>query len=183
MKLKDTISIMQAGGPGSGRHPSTMHEALTMNGWKRAHTGQGGNTYTHPKIKGNVLMKEGGAWKHSKFDSSKGPGNITVGRGKGVDSLNTHLSGIKAFALSTGDQVVSYMDVRPTFHPPSLKNPQRVPSDQPGETDDRFLDVTKRKSKETERRRRQLTKNSRGQPVSVRTTLVEPGTYVPLDRP
>jgi hypothetical protein len=85
-------------------------------------------------------------------------------------------SSIQGFA--TGD-AVGFMDSFPSFHPPSLKNPQRVPSDQPGETNDRFLDVTKRNSRETESRRDRLIRNSKGQPVPVRTTLIEPGTYVP----
>lgn len=39
-----------------------------------------------------------------------------------------------------------YSSIEPVtrFHPPSLKHPQRVPTDSPGETDDRFMDVTNR---------------------------------------
>ena len=53
---------------------------------------------------------------------------------------------------------MSHIDPQPTFHPPSLKKPRRVPVDDPKEDDDRFLDVTKRKSKETKKFRDKLTK-------------------------
>lgn len=39
----------------------------------------------------------------------------------------------------------------PPTHPPSLKNPQRVPVDDPKEKDNRFLDVTKRNDEETKK--------------------------------
>lgn len=65
---------------------------------------------------------------------------------------------VELAAVSYPVQMV-HLDAVPTFHPPSLKKPRRVPVDQPGETDDRFLDVTKRRSKqlEKERHRRALT--------------------------
>lgn len=103
----------------------------------------------------------------------------------GLRTLQTALDKIRHDTMkgeATGEQLGIYMDGFPTFHPPSLKNPQKVPADQPGETDDRFLDVTKRKRRETEIRRDRLTRNTQGQPIPVRTTLVEPGTYVPLDK-
>jgi hypothetical protein len=49
----------------------------------------------------------------------------------------------------------------PTFRPPSLRNSKRVPADDPGETDDQFLDVTKRTSKDTQRfRTKQMKKHT-----------------------
>jgi hypothetical protein len=53
---------------------------------------------------------------------------------------------------------MAHYESTPTFHPPSLKKPQRVPADNPGETDDRFLDVTKRKEASTKKFRTQQTK-------------------------
>ena len=72
------------------------------------------------------------------------------------------------------------MDVRLKFHPPSLRNPQRVPSDQPGETDDRFLDVTKRKQARKDQLKRLKRSAPGGAPamVPVRTTGVEPHSAV-----
>src|ERR1700722_256717 len=40
------------------------------------------------------------------------------------------------------------------FHPPSLKNPDHVPVDDPGEKDNKYLDVTKRKEAHTDRMKR-----------------------------
>lgn len=176
MKVHELISVMQAGGPGSGRRPGdVLHESGWKIGGRHISTG---SWYSHPNLKGHTISvgKNDRSWKHEDMGTK-------VASGKNVDSLVSHLSSIKAFALSTGDQVVGYMDVRPTFHPPSLKKPYKIPVDQPGETDDRFLDVTKRKSKETESRRRQLHKNSTGQPTRVTTTIAEPGTYIPTDLP
>ena len=53
---------------------------------------------------------------------------------------------------------MGHLDPVPSFHPPSLKKPQRVPADNPGEKDNRFLDVTKRNSKDTQKFRNRLTK-------------------------
>lgn len=39
----------------------------------------------------------------------------------------------------------SHIEPRPTYHPPSLRNPQRMPVDDPNETDDKYGDVTNRK--------------------------------------
>lgn len=43
----------------------------------------------------------------------------------------------------------AHMEPRPSFHPPSLRNPKRVPVDDPVETDDSFGDVSKRKERGT----------------------------------
>jgi hypothetical protein len=72
----------------------------------------------------------------------------------------------------------SHIEPHTWFHPPSLKKPQHVPTDDPGETDDRFLDVTKRHSKDTEEMRNKMLKRSipGGQPpqIPVRTTAMAP---------
>jgi hypothetical protein len=70
---------------------------------------------------------------------------------------------------------IAHMDPKNTFHPPSLKNPQHVPTDDPGNTsDDRFLDITKRNDAETERYRKSRTSNtgSDGRSIPVTTTQV-----------
>jgi Inorganic Pyrophosphatase len=67
---------------------------------------------------------------------------------------------LKAYSTAIGPSQLVHMDVTQTFHPPSLKNPDKVPADQPGETNDRFGDVTKRKSREVERLRRDQTGHS-----------------------
>lgn len=54
---------------------------------------------------------------------------------------------------------MGHLESTPSFHPPSLKKKaKRVPSDQPGETDDKFLDVSKRKSAATKKMRDERTR-------------------------
>lgn len=75
-----------------------------------------------------------------------------------------------------------------TFHPPSLVKrgkQDHVPTDDPGETDDKFLDVTKRNSKDTWEERMKLLKRSApgGLPpqIPARTTAIpmHQGSYLP----
>ena len=76
-------------------------------------------------------------------------------------------------------------DTNLRFHPPSLKKPTHIPTDDPGEKDDKFLDVTKRKSKDTKEQRMKILKRSApaGSPplIPAHTTLVAPHTaaYLP----
>lgn len=51
---------------------------------------------------------------------------------------------------------MAHIEPIPTFHPPSIKNPRRVPTDDPGETDDSDLNVTKRHEKGNEDLRRRI---------------------------
>ena len=85
--------------------------------------------------------------------------------------------------LAGANQSVS-MDTKLWFHPPSLKNPDHIPTDSPGEKNDRFLDVTKRNSKDTnEQRMKILKRSSPGPNVPVRTTLISPtlNSYMPMN--
>jgi hypothetical protein len=59
-----------------------------------------------------------------------------------------------------------HIDVTPKNHPPSLSDPQMVPADTPQETDDRFLDVTKRNEKGTQEFRDKRTR-TKPRPVFV----------------
>jgi|ERR1019366_8558275 hypothetical protein len=52
----------------------------------------------------------------------------------------------------------AHIDPVPTFHPPSARKTKRVPADDPGETDNQFLDVTKRKSAATKKFRDERTR-------------------------
>jgi hypothetical protein len=122
--------------------------------------------------------------RRSSEDSFRHTDNVKVmgEQLKGLQLLREALTTVQHTSLkSDADIAVYHMEGFPAFHPPSLKNPQHIPADQPGETDDRFLDVTKRKSRENALFNDQLTRNQ-GQPTTVRTTLVEPGTYVPFDK-
>lgn len=66
------------------------------------------------------------------------------------------------------------------FNPPSEKRPRRIPVDDPGEKDDRFLDVTKRKQAKKDRMERLKRSAPAGLPalIPARTTLVAPHTAV-----
>jgi hypothetical protein len=77
--------------------------------------------------------------------------------------LETAQSGPHKIAAHAGEPEVypggyAHMEPRPTYGPPSLKNRKPIPTDSPMETDDRFLDVTKRKEKATKAFRDRLTK-------------------------
>lgn len=53
---------------------------------------------------------------------------------------------------------IAQYDNPPTFHPPSLRKAKPVPVDDPMEKDDKFLDVTKRKDRATQKMRTKLAK-------------------------
>lgn len=80
----------------------------------------------------------------------------------------------------------AHLDTNLFFHPPSLKNPDYIPTDDPGEKDNKFLDVSKRRAKSTEMQRMKMLKRSTpgGNPpnVPVRTTLISPtlNSYLPM---
>lgn len=61
---------------------------------------------------------------------------------------------------AAGYGVIEPLGVLKHAHPPSLKNPKRVPTDDPREDDDTFGDVTKRNSKETQKMRMDMLKRS-----------------------
>jgi len=98
---------------------------------------------------------------------------------------------VKSFAdygePMAGTMSHSHIDPTVWFHPPSLtsryKNEDlRIPTDNPREKNDKFLDVTKRTSKETnEQRMKMLKRASPGPTVGVKTTGVasHTGTYNP----
>jgi sugar-specific transcriptional regulator TrmB len=56
----------------------------------------------------------------------------------------------------------------PTFHPPSLKNPTRIPADNPKEKSNKFLDKMMRKSKRTKKHRKELARHQGPQQMPTR---------------
>jgi hypothetical protein len=173
---------LQAGGPGSGRH----QEILKQHGWKY----QGGTPFhdnmSYERGRGERIdFKNKGSWAHYvNFEK--------VARGKTADKLESYLSEKKLEADGNygepmaGSMQHAHLDTNLWFHPPSLKNPDRIPTDDPKETNDRFLDVTKRNSKDTKEQRMKLLKRSApgGNPpmVPVHTTAVSPfqNSYSPM---
>jgi hypothetical protein len=89
--IRDHIASLNAGGPGSGRHPEggqySTRDVLRTNGWKSR---VAGNTYTHQDHDGHeVKVSNGGhSWAHTKWsgDSFK-----VVARGQDQESLDRHL--------------------------------------------------------------------------------------------
>jgi hypothetical protein len=77
--------------------------------------------------------------------------------------LETGKTGAKKIEAYSGEPGVyegnyQHIDATPTFHPPSLKKAKRIPTDDPMEKDDSFLDVTKRNSKATKKFSKSLTR-------------------------
>lgn len=101
---------------------------------------------------GNKIIEQGGKSGHVFQRTQRGVG-ASAGRRreaglnpeKEIGKLSTK-SRIKGVGEPDVPQTGMHIEPdRLASHPPSLRNPQRVPADNPGETDDRFLDVTKRK--------------------------------------
>jgi hypothetical protein len=65
---------------------------------------------------------------------------------------------------NAGNYSYSHIDPVPSFHPPSLKNSKPVPTDDPQETDNKYLDVQKRKSDATKKFRDSLTRRNHQPP-------------------
>lgn len=84
----------------------------------------------------------------------------------------------------TGNMSHVHIDPAVWFHPPSLADKEdnedlRVPTDDPGETNDKFLDVTKRNDPKTEEMRMKLLQRQAPQgEIPVRQALVAPHTAV-----
>ena len=77
---------------------------------------------------------------------------------------------------------MTHYDPIPTYSPPSLvkrKKQQRVPADNPGEEDDRFLDVTKRLEKARERLKLLKHQGPSGAGLPVTTTAIQHHTGSP----
>jgi hypothetical protein len=65
---------------------------------------------------------------------------------------------VEKVRADAGPLGMAHIDPVPTFHPPSLRKPKRVPTDDPQETSDEFLDVTKRNDPATKKFRLQQMK-------------------------
>ena len=70
----------------------------------------------------------------------------------------------------------AHLDTNLWFHPPSLKNADKIPTDDPKEKDDRFLDVTKRKQAHKDRMKILKRSAPGGLPAMIpaHTTLLSP---------
>lgn len=207
------LDKVTAGGPGSGRHKVTSkpyegynekgkrffvgeHHVATFKQRQEAYrTGEPG------------VVKYGKAWYsswnndgirkllgldqfHNLSDLPK-MGHTKIKKEDVEEYLNKYIESknLKAYAdygePMAGAMGHAHIDPMHYFTPPSLKNKKRIPTDDPMEKDDKFGDVTKRKSKDTKDQRMKLLK--RGGPgglppqVPVHTTGIAPHTasYLP----
>jgi hypothetical protein len=142
----------------------------------KSHTGKNlGCSPTEGGAKKRLAQVE--YFKHVKSASegAEPPQTGVYGHSRGSDRKFTEgpksLKGLK----SNG---AMYIDPITTFHPPSLKNAKRVPTDDPRETDDSLLDVTKRKEATEQRMKLLKTQIPGGNPprIPIRTTMIAPHT-------
>lgn len=190
---KSNYGSMAAGGPGSGRKPNPLSQAsekdpklsaILKKPWKKQTEEERLYVANHdprqrslfnvglrPKMpkKPNPSFKHG-LGKHGSFKTSP--------------SLSPPVHWQKLEADAGGEPDVgnySHAHMEPGVfinQPPSLRNKRPVPTDDPMEKDDKYLDVTKRKAKDTQRQRDELLKHDApaGNPplIPARTTLIAP---------
>jgi|HubBroStandDraft_5_1064220.scaffolds.fasta_scaffold11642_2 hypothetical protein len=170
-----------AGFPSAGKG---AHHGVPKVARPKAATSWRGNT---PKVKGPNVHKPNPSG-HSAFNVRKP--NLSLHHLEGekvkIPKLKADIGG----EPMTGNMGHAHIDPVVWFHPPSLLKRKsneslRVPTDDPGETKDTFLDKTKRDSPDTAEFRNKLLKRSApgGLPAQIpaRTTLVSPhaGWYQP----
>lgn len=184
---------MYAGGVGSGRKPSL---AKGPNKWKSRDEELKDARNDPKQIKlplkavgpPMISFKTPSPYKKSEMS---GPKPAKVPSSVGHRKPNPQFKANKIQAHDWGEPNAgayqhAHLDSNLFFHPPSLKNPTRIPTDDPGEKDNKFGDVSKRKAKSTDIQRMKMLKRSApgGSPpaVPVRTTLVSPtlNSYMPL---
>lgn len=96
------------------------------------------------------------------------------------DNLYAALNKVKAFGdlgePMAGSMGHAHIEPEFWFHPPSQKRPDHVPVDDPGEKDNKFLDVDKRKEAHTDRMKRLKRSAPGGLPayIPAHTTLLAP---------
>lgn len=134
-----------------------------------------------------LLHKAGYLHRHPKgFHFKRTP----KGRAAMLDQ-EVECSGVKQIKADYGGEPMagnmahSHIDPVVWFHPPSQKNPERVPADDPREDNDKYLDVTKRNSKDTQLFKMKLLKRQQVPggmtQIPARTTLINPhqAVYMP----
>jgi hypothetical protein len=128
------------------------------------------------------------ATKNKKRQDKLHAGGPGSGRHKEIaDQIRKLKPGTKTkiLAVNYGDPGDDYRQFRegtaiqPTgnFHPPSLKNPIRVPSDNPDDEEDKYKDRKKRKSKKTTEFYKELARRQVDKP-----TIAETTSFVPLSQ-
>jgi hypothetical protein len=125
----------------------------------------GGQSFIMPDIPSNLyasLMRPGMMIKTKVHKPAGRFGNQLPNQsrhhGTGVGHKLPNPSRLAAFGdmgePMAGSMGHAHIEPEFWFHPPSLKNPDHVPVDDPGEKDNRFLDVTKRKEAHEDRMKR-----------------------------
>lgn len=181
----DPIKKVKAGGPGSGRHKGDYRVEKVDHPGQRASVAYKGDSI-------GTVQQTTARTGQTMWDAThrSGMGFREKTRQAVVESMIDHHLTLHADAEGepTGTMQHAHLDPLNTFHPPSLTKrgkADHVPVDDVGETDDKFLDVTKRNSKDTWEQRMKLLKRSApgGAPAQVpaRTTMLpmHQGSYLP----
>lgn len=214
---------LHAGGPGSGRHSTLIHNRGVDGGWLSnghklivklngkkigeagvlEHNREGKKIWsvTTARVNSNLVGK--GFGKHVYAELIKQAKNNGVNTLKSTDAHRSpgaehawskiknavrekgvwHLD-IKAVNYG-GDVGYDYRQFREgtaiqpitNAHPPSLKNPIRVPSDNPDDKEDKYKDKKKRRSKATRDFYKELARRQSDKPEIANTTA-----FVPLSQ-
>lgn len=173
---KEKEKLKGAAGTGSGWQygykPVGYIQQRTLSGFPNTRAPRFGPIGSTPGMKKpNASMGVGNHLSYRPNQSVKSKFNA---KGKKIEGMGES-GDAGAFGHAHIDPVV-------WFHPPSDKNPKRVPTDDPKETDDKFGDVTKRNSKDTQKMKYKMLKRSApgGLPpqIPVRQTAVQPHSGV-----
>lgn len=182
------------------RHPDNRHDKIAVDDryetWSHGvHIGSGskdlaqhlGSLSAVSYGKYGVKVKTKSPYRKSEPGGSKpiniSPPKLKLGPHVGGEIKHPGINADQGEPLAGMYQHADF-DTNLWFHPPSLKNPTKVPTDDPGEKNNRFLDVDKRNSKDTKEQRMKLLKRqSPGPNVPVRTTLISPNlnSYMPMN--
>jgi len=86
---------------------------------------------------------------------------------------------IESYGMAVGEDYHQFregvaMQPQTRNHPPSLKNPMKVPVDNPDDPEDKYGDRKKRRSKNTKKIIREMARRQSGKPEIVNTTMFVP---------
>ena len=154
----------------SGPISRQIGKRITKEGTQYCVQGDKDNLGCYPSLKKAQTVASGGSFIQDDLKGSK----------KKIKKVKSYADYGEPMAGSMGH---AHMDTNLWFTPPSLAKRGKgnhIPTDDPGEKDNKFLDVTKRNSKDTHKERMKLLKRSApgGLPAQIpaRTTLIAPHT-------
>jgi hypothetical protein len=179
---------LTAGGPGSGRHPyavliyrSGKHSVMLRDLDKDKAKEEMKDRQTGERETRKYDKTPSGTAKFRILEHSPGENPNDIAK-RADDKWGLFRKEVKSFA-DMGEPMAgalqhAHLDSNLFFHPPSLKKPDHIPVDDPKETNNRFLDVTKRKERQKDRMKILKRGVPGGNPplIPARTTLIAPHT-------